>query len=1121
MSGSSEEDLRGNYLGDGFLDCDGGARLFDQPGFPFQLSPPNVHCSRVVEESIQINENRESLKRKLLLRRTLPELVDQGIYPPLNVPPAFADRQRHLQRAQTGDRLRQKLKERPDRELLVEHHILEDTSVLVDRSLQDKQRLLKRSRLQSDLSGRLASRPGPLELVTKNILQTDPQLKDGLLEGKIPFTRTTEVDDPVRRFYYPELHQGEEDDFEFGLDSIRSGNSIDFSALVSTSDDSLPDSICLTPTECSSEQTVVAPYFIPSPPDSFSIMPPKSSSIAPNIPPAPDIMPLLRGEKFHFSSPQLPPAPVFNFIPSLPSVLLQLKQAPSSGDLASPADGPTSTAGSVSKKTTKKPKNKNITKSKMIKFHEYKGPPNAVRTSSKLRAELPVPCEPEASTSTSYGVLLEQQQLFLQWQLEFQQKALLSRQQSESTLSAAAGTIATPVAAQMSLSNSSASEVGTSGVFNFKQLSSLSSALSMAARTPSRIEDMKVADLKSECKRLSLPSHGSKPQLIERLSPHLGKINLNAGHSREPVVSFRSSDSSLSGSSEVTSPVSASLDSSFAGSQFGILPAQKSVVPVTMDAAPPRPSSILPMDVDQNVGQSSSGFIRPAPATFILVQASHHLSQTPQKLNQIPYGGMSLKDQIRPQIFSITRPASMPSNSFNSSQVGNMSVSQPVMLLTHPMEAPRVIKSEEQRPALTAHPAIQPVRPVQSAGWLRPESISSEEMVVRQQQVIASLEHSLQEYQKKLVWTQQKAFLQEIQLSGLSQDDASSSGINPFSEKGDTSAVALSRDNGVCNRMLFTQSQPQIPYDLNSNGNSTVLNVGSQVPSYSPILHAATDPLLSISPSTSSYANSAVADNYPGLSSVVSSQCNSLDDIIDVLYKKGDLIMPAGDSVVLASGLKDSSVADNDDKPMFFLPDSDVSDLISGLQMDSSTYSAVGNSFLFDSRTLAASSNSSLPVEYARCNDIQGMDMCIAKSEASSVNGSLNAADGGGLFAFGNMEWSDLDLDLMSAQMDIVQSSLDDTYKANKNFDLGISDIDWLSRNSDVAAPVAATSACPSQSVVASSAAPFPGNEYLPLLRPGEELDFFNCDGSDPFGTADLTMMMNFETLLGAQVSKT
>lgn len=76
---------------------------------------------------------------------------------------------------------------------------------------------------------------------------------------------------------------------------------------------------------------------------------------------------------------------------------------------------------------SKKNKCKSQPKTKTIKFHEYKGPPNVSQPPKSPNPNL-IPAN--ESNETSYELLLKQQQLFLQWQLELQNKNSLSPCQS-------------------------------------------------------------------------------------------------------------------------------------------------------------------------------------------------------------------------------------------------------------------------------------------------------------------------------------------------------------------------------------------------------------------------------------------------------------------------------------------------------------------------------------------------------------------------------------------------------------------------------------------------------------------------------------------------------------------
>lgn len=88
----------------------------------------------------------------------------------------------------TQDILRNKIISRPDRQLLIEHNILSDTTAAP--AIQKTQRQLKRARLADNLNDKLAARPGILELVANNILEIDPTLKEAIKGGRIQFPST-------------------------------------------------------------------------------------------------------------------------------------------------------------------------------------------------------------------------------------------------------------------------------------------------------------------------------------------------------------------------------------------------------------------------------------------------------------------------------------------------------------------------------------------------------------------------------------------------------------------------------------------------------------------------------------------------------------------------------------------------------------------------------------------------------------------------------------------------------------------------------------------------------------------------------------------------------------------
>ncbi|XP_057380809.1 myocardin-related transcription factor A-like isoform X2 [Daphnia carinata] len=570
-------------------------------------SPPRVDDSPLQK---CMDRNKQSLKVKLMMRRPYMQLVDQGIMPPLKIPASFHEQRQKLQRAKMGDLLKHKIQHRPDRTELIRQHILEADTGKVDPSLAERQRMLKRARLADSLNDQLSHRPGPLELIQKNILHTDENVERAVKEGQISFRATCEgsairPSHPIR-YVTPE-----------GDDSSSEG------ALSPSQDGSLDGCLSnggMTGISGTTAGPSSSPATVASSPGSLSsVASPATSLVVAPSPPPPPPMPTRQPQKKVEQSVPPPPPPPLPVVPSSSSSLPVVIK----------------TAVDISKnRNRKKSKQKCPPKPRTIKFHEYKGPPNA------QKQQPPVPSDVE----TSYELLLQQQQLFLQWQLEWQHKypqIILPAKAPCSSPSAHNAAAATEDAASLlsaSLPSSTSSITAAPSPAPSTQSESITSVMSATPSSTTRItvrlEEMKVSDLKAELKKRNLPVSGSKPQLIDRLRPFVGEdATLTASRSLsrrgsqsqlqqqpQPAAQMLMADDVGPMPSPPTSNASrrvscSSLDGSIssfrAGSSDMLLPSlspTSSAASCSMSPSPAsvRPPSVINMDMDIEMNDASS-----------------------------------------------------------------------------------------------------------------------------------------------------------------------------------------------------------------------------------------------------------------------------------------------------------------------------------------------------------------------------------------------------------------------------------------------------------------------------------------------------------------------------------
>jgi len=135
--------------------------------------------------------NRDVLARRLKNRPDRDDLVDRNIIPAHAhaATPAIFNKVAQLERKKTGDFLTKKIRARPSRQQLIQRHILSADS-RVDPSLLEKVGKLERQRIADQLNERLLQRPGPIELIQDRILPVESPIQNAIDQGSVDYQQT-------------------------------------------------------------------------------------------------------------------------------------------------------------------------------------------------------------------------------------------------------------------------------------------------------------------------------------------------------------------------------------------------------------------------------------------------------------------------------------------------------------------------------------------------------------------------------------------------------------------------------------------------------------------------------------------------------------------------------------------------------------------------------------------------------------------------------------------------------------------------------------------------------------------------------------------------------------------
>ena len=300
--------------------------------------------------------------------------------------------------------------------------------------------------------------------------------------------------------------------------------------------------------------------------------------------------------------------------------------------------------------------------------------------------------------------------MLLRWQIEYQQKNmqfLLSVPSNEP-----------PKPATPKLAVSTPCPQPTSTNVAVKPSPSVTAVNPALAAKRNQLEEMKVAELKDECRRLNLTLSGPKPKLVDRLLPYADEIlsssSVTAASESKPLEQFATSNTSPTAAPALG--ISNNDASSATNIMFNMQPPSRMVAAENSgnNAAISCDTSAMPMDIDD------------------------------VSCKQEP----TTPDVAQPNVYPMML---LPGS--NSGNIVQASVSSAV--------PPLIVFRPTAQPVMTL-PANVP-RPIASM----PPSLQ-QQILLAQQRHISELEHHLQLSQQELIRAQQEAQLQRILRSDAS-----------------------------------------------------------------------------------------------------------------------------------------------------------------------------------------------------------------------------------------------------------------------------------------------------------------------------------------------------------------